>query len=167
MVDNYYDSIADGYDKLYKEEQINKLAIIKSQILIKKDSNILDIGCGSGISSNFDCNVIGIDPSKNLIEIAKKNDKMLNHKYLVESAENMISLKFSDKQFDFVLSISAIHHVKKLEKLIPELKRIGKKFIFSILNRISSKEKIINIINNNFKITKTINESKDIILFFE
>lgn len=167
MTDNYYDSIAPGYDNLYGEEQRKKLELIKNQIRISSNINILDIGCGSGISSNFDCNVIGIDPSKNLIKIAQSNDKNPNHLYFVGKCENLSEFNFSNKQFDIIISISAIHHVNDLELFIPELKRIGKKFIFSVLNRISNKENIINIISNNFNITKTIEEDKDIIIFFE
>ena len=76
----YYDSIAEGYDELYGEEQKKKMDIVKANIEIKPDTKILDIGCGSGISSDFDCICVGIDPSKKLIEKAIEYNKKRNEK---------------------------------------------------------------------------------------
>jgi len=138
MTDNYYNSIAKGYDELYGKEQTKKINLIKSKISTTKNTKILDIGCGSGISSEFNCNVVGIDPSSELIKIAKEKSKennFNNHLYNVAKCENIESFKFSDKEFNYIICISAIHHVKNLEKLIPELKRIGEKFIFTIKQR--------------------------------
>lgn len=166
-MEDYYDSIAKGYEELYSEEQRKKIEIIKLNINLNKDSFILDLGSGTGISSDFDCNVIGIEPSKELLKIACLKDKNIKHKYINDKAENLRNYKFKDKQFDYVISVSAIHHVKNLESLFPELKRIGKKFVFTLLNRMSSKEKIINEIDNYFNITKKIKSEKDLIIFFE
>lgn len=72
-----YDLIAGGYNELYGEEQLNKLSIIKKNIKISKKTKILDVGCGTGISSNFGCFIIGIDPSFRLLEysVLKKSRK--------------------------------------------------------------------------------------------
>ena len=72
----YYDSIAKGYNELHKEEQINKLDIIKKNIRISKRTRLLDVGCGTGLSSEFDCFVVSIDPSIKLLK-QNKNDKKL------------------------------------------------------------------------------------------
>ena len=46
-MDNYYDTIADSYDELYKKEQFEKIAIVKEHIEIKQKYKLLDVGCGN------------------------------------------------------------------------------------------------------------------------
>ena len=46
-----YNHIAKSYNELHKEEQIKKLDIIKKNIKII--SPLLDVGCGTGISTNY------------------------------------------------------------------------------------------------------------------
>ncbi len=67
MKDVYYNQISKSYKELYGEEQKKKMQII-SKYLPKhpKPKSILDIGCGSGISTPK--NQIGIDPSEDLIK---------------------------------------------------------------------------------------------------
>ncbi len=78
---------------------------------IKNGDNILDIGCGNGrllnLFENKDIDYTGIDSSKELIEIAKKNyGKQRNFIHA-----NALSLPFQDKTFDMVFSIAVLHHV--------------------------------------------------------
>lgn len=152
----YYDYIAKGYSGLYKEEQLNKLFIIKDNIKINKKTRILDIGCGNGISSDFDCFVVGIDPS---IGLLKQNAK----KKVRGIAE---ALPFKNSSFDYVISVTAIHNFKNIKMTIGEIKRVGKKgFIFSILRKSRKFGYIRNLIEKNFKIKKIIEEDNDTILF--
>ena len=46
-----YNKIAKSYNELHKEEQIKKLEIIKKNIKIIPP--LLDVGCGTGISTNY------------------------------------------------------------------------------------------------------------------
>jgi len=96
MEKSYYDSIAEGYNELHGDEQRKKMKIIKEKININPKTRILDVGCGTGISSDFNCHCIGIDPSKDLIEEAKKNDKNEKHEYIVGKAEDLNELGFND-----------------------------------------------------------------------
>ena len=153
----YYDNIAAGYNELYKEEQLNKLLIIKNNIDINKNTKILDLGCGTGISSGFDCFVVGIDPS---IELLKQNS---NNKKLSSNAE---LLPFKDNSFDCIVSVTAFHNFKNIKKAIDEAKRVGKeKFVFSILKKSRKFDYIKNLVERNFKIEKIIEEEKDMIWF--
>ena len=56
-MDNYYDAIAEGYDELHKAEQLQKLerAFIEGCKfdLFSNVKSILDVGCGTGISTDF------------------------------------------------------------------------------------------------------------------
>jgi len=141
MSDNYYNTIAESYENLYKKEQDTKLNLLKHLIPkyyhITPNSKILDAGCGSGFSSDFDCYVVGIDNSEQLISRAKQkynaNDKI---SFILSDLNK--KLAFKDKEFDITISLSAIHHATHLSRLLSELKRVTKSFIFiSFPNRIT------------------------------
>ncbi|MBS3114871.1 class I SAM-dependent methyltransferase [Candidatus Woesearchaeota archaeon] len=153
---DYYDFIAKGYDELHREEQSNKLLIIKNNIKINKKIRILDVGCGTGISSGFGCFVVGIDPS---IGLLKQN----NNKKILGVAEN---LPFKNYSFDYVVSITSIHNFKNIKKSINEIKRVGKEnFVFSVLKNSKRFDFIKNLIEKNFRIIKVVEEEKDSIFF--
>ena len=175
---NYYNKISKGYDELYKEEQLKKLSIIKNNIKIIKNNLLLDVGCGTGISSQFNCKVIGIDNSIELLKINKNKNKILSN------AEN---LPFKDNIFDIVVSITALHNFDNVEKSLKEIKRVGKnEFIFSVLKMsefsnenpehaqkplVFGKSKKFNeikkLIKKYFKINKIIEEEKDTIFLLK
>lgn len=155
---DYYNQISKGYNELHKEEQLNKLSIIKSNIKIAKDSRMLDVGCGTGISSDFDCFVIGIDSS---IKLLSQNRRLK----INSLAEN---LPFKDRIFDFVISVTSIHNFNDIGRSISEMKRVGKQnFVFSILKKSGKLNDIKKIIGKNFRIKKVIEEEKDVIFFCE
>jgi len=155
----YYDSISKGYSELHGEEQRKKIAIIKKYLKIKKSDKLLDVGCGTGLSSDFDCEVYGLEPSKKLLDQARLKNKVR------AKAED---IPFPDNFFDIVISITAIHNFEDIEKGIREMKRVGKqRFVFSLLKRSPKIDEIRKIIKGNFKITKEIEEDKDIILFLD
>lgn len=170
----YYDIIAAGYDELHESEQKNKLSIVKENLQTNKNNLLLDVGCGSGISSNFDCNVIGIDSSFELLKIAKqrfsnKSDKHNKHNkcFIQAKAENMPLKK---ETFDIIVSLTAIHNFDDIEKTLSEIKRTAKencKFVFSVLKKSSKLEKIQALIEKYFKIKNVLIEDKDLIVFCE
>jgi demethylmenaquinone methyltransferase/2-methoxy-6-polyprenyl-1,4-benzoquinol methylase len=153
----YYDQISKSYNELHGQEQLNKLRIIKENLDIRKDNLLLDVGCGTGISSQFDCNVISLDPSIQLLNFNKNKNKFLG------IAEK---LPFKDNTFDIVVSMTAIHNFKDIEKSLKEMKRVGKgEFVFSILKKSDKFNKIEKLIKKHFKINKLIEEEKDVIFF--
>jgi len=153
----FYNEAAEGYDELHGQEQLNKLSIIKDNLDIKKEDMLLDVGCGTGISSEFDCKVIGIDLSLPLLKLNKNKDKFAG------TAE---MLPFRDDIFDIVVSMTAIHNFKDIEKSLKEMKRVGKgEFVFSILKKSDKFNKIEKLIKKHFKINKLIEEEKDVIFF--
>ncbi|MBS3131687.1 class I SAM-dependent methyltransferase [Candidatus Woesearchaeota archaeon] len=153
----YYNSTSKGYNELHSEEQRKKVAIIKQNLKIKKSYKLLDVGCGTGLSSDFDCNVYGIDPSTELLKQSKIKNKILGR------AEKN---PFEGDFFDIVVSVTAIHNFDDAEKGLLEMKRVGKRdFAFSVLKKSKKFNEIKNAIKKNFKIKKTIEEEKDIIFF--
>ena len=156
----YYDEISKGYDELHGEEQRKKMSIIKSLVQVTHNDRLLDVGCGSGISSDFDCVVNGIDTSQNLVKVAC--DKGVDA--AVGEAEN---LPFDDDSFDFVISVTAIMNFSDIQKSVSEMARVCKKdgtCIISFLKNSSKKEEILKAVQSYFYILKEIEEEKDIIL---
>ena len=111
-----YNKIAKSYNELHKEEQIKKLEIIKKKIRIIPP--LLDVGCGTGISTNyFNVVSIGIDNSKEMIAQSKQGNLIHGE------AEN---LPFPDKSFNTVISVTAFHNFNDMEKALLEIKRVSK-----------------------------------------
>jgi len=92
---------------------------------VKKDSKILDLGCGLGLSSyllskNYE--VIGADYSRPFINYAKK--KFRNVKFKKEDARK---LSFKNQTFDTVAACGFIEHIKEVDKVLKEMLRVTKK----------------------------------------
>lgn len=102
-----------------------------------KGKSVLCIGCGAGeecehIKSTGAKKVVGIDISKSLIEIAKKNYPKLEFFVM-----DMEKLNLEDNSFDFVYSSLVMHYIKDWKRVLKEVKRVLKKggiFLFSTHN---------------------------------
>jgi len=153
----YYDSIAEGYDELHKEEQLNKIELIKQRISIKRNEKVLDVGCGH-YYGDWNGIVTGLDPSKKLLKKAKeKGIETINGK-----AENM---SFDNDSFDWVISLTAVQNFEDIEKGLNEMKRVGSKFVISFLKRSSKSTQIEKLVGEIFIVDDVLEEEKDIIYF--
>jgi 2-polyprenyl-3-methyl-5-hydroxy-6-metoxy-1,4-benzoquinol methylase len=115
-----FDKIAFLPDK-WDHNQQYQCYLIKS---ISKNCNyILDVGCGTGELTKkltlFGENIIGIDISENMLQEAKKRNYDEKINYINTSAENY--LKKTDKRFDIIISIAALHHMNE-EKILGLMK---------------------------------------------
>jgi len=168
MNDTYYDEIAEGYEELHRGEQEKKIAIVKKHLTVKETDLLLDVGCGTGITSNFPCDVVGLDPSAELLKrfsapLAK------SVKTVCAPAEKM---PFDDGHFDVVVSITALQNFEDAEhgaeQGLKEMVRVGKKnarYAISFLKKSVKKEKLTALIQKCFTVTKEIEEEKDYIFF--
>ena len=164
--ENYYDNITSGYEELHKEEQEKKLAIIKKALQgkIKKSSRLLDVGCGTGITSDFDCVVFGADPAMKLLQRSVSKPMKKPDFPVCAEAEH---LPFKDWIFDVVISVTALQNFHDVGKGLDEMKRVGKKdcvFALSFLKRSGKKWVILKEIKERFEIKDEVEEEKDIIL---
>ena len=158
---SYYDSISEGYDELYEEEQLKKCRIIAEHFNFK-NKKILDVGCGTGIAANFFHCKTGIDPSEKLVEIARK--KYPKIRFIVAKAEK---LPFRENEFEAVISLTAIQNFDDIEKGLGGIKRVGKEFVLTFMKKSEKRDFIEKTIKALFRIKKTIEEEKDIIYLCE
>lgn len=124
--------IVEGYDiwaPTYDEEH-NPLIALEESITLDligdvDNLGVLDVGCGTGryceLLAKRGARVVGIDPSKKMLECAKakitpdcKFDLRLGK---IEDAE------FPDNQFNFIVSALTVGHVLDLEPVIRKISR--------------------------------------------
>ncbi|MBS3175298.1 class I SAM-dependent methyltransferase [Candidatus Woesearchaeota archaeon] len=153
-----YDKIASSYNRLYKEEQLKKLKAIEKILNVRKEDYLLDIGSGTGISTNyFKCNCFGLDPSFKMLKFSK-DLKVCGY------AEN---LPFKENTFDIIIAVTSFHNFIDFRKAILEIKRVSKKnakIVITVMKKSSYLEQITDLIKENF-IFETIEEEKDIIFY--
>lgn len=89
---------------------------------LKNGMKILDIGCGVGGSAfllreKIDCDILGVDLSVNMIEIA--NDKLDEYKYdnIRFEVSDATTRDFPASSFDFIYSRDTILHIQDKPKL--------------------------------------------------
>ena len=151
---HYYNQISKGYRELHKEEQLDKIKIIEENIEIKPSDIMLDLGCGPYFG-DFNCKVVGIDSSIELLKQAKIPKVLGKAEYL----------PFKNKVFDIVVSITSIQNFDDIEKSLNEAKRVGKEsFVFTFLKKSDKANKIEKLIIKHFSVEKRVEEDKDIIL---
>jgi ubiquinone/menaquinone biosynthesis C-methylase UbiE len=157
----YYSQIAKGYEELHKEEQLSKLKSVIDRVQYAHDDFLLDVGCGTGLSSLlFSCQKIGIDPAMELLWQAK------NRMPVVQGIAE--SLPFQDNKFSMVICLTALHNFADPQRALLEMKRVGTgKFIISILKRAKAFEGLIKLVSQTFKVKEMLEDPKDIILFCE
>lgn len=161
----YYDEIAEGYNELHSEEQNKKLRLIKEKlgnmgIKTTRDTKLLDVGCGTGISTDFwDCDATGIDPSKELLN----QNKSQKSKLIQAVAEE---IPFADDSFDIIVSVTAIQNFDDIEKGLQEIKRAGRGcFVLSFLKKSDKADVIKGLIESIFDVKEAVEEEKDLIIF--
>lgn len=112
--------ISFGLHKLVKEQAIKALEI-------KPKSKVLDLCCGTGdlgaiIKKLYpDCDVVGADFSKAMLEIARKNNK--NITYWEVDARN---LPFEKNSFDYIVMGFGLRNIPEKNKALEEIYRVLK-----------------------------------------
>ena len=152
-----YKHIAKSYNELHKEEQLAKLNIIKKHLKIIPP--LLDVGCGTGISTDFfKVKSTGIDNCEEMIKQGKSN-------LIKADAEK---LPFKDKSFNTIISVTAFHNFKNMEKALKEIIRVSKNnnICITFLKKSKKLNQFKEILNNYFKY-KEIEQDKDIIFLIK
>jgi SAM-dependent methyltransferase len=134
----YYDKYAKDLVKRYESANVDKIQQLLLEVF-PNNSNLLEIGCGSGRDANFmfenNYKITAIDASKEMILEAKKIHPLLKNFLYVMTIPDELS--FKNNSFDGVYSIATLMHleekeiVKSIKKIYDILKDKGI-FLFSV-----------------------------------
>ena len=132
---DYWESLLKNIPEAYKKSLDKEEDYLVKNI--KKDSKVLEIGCGGGRSLKsllpIAKNLVGIDHDKTAVALAKGKFKDIPEiKILLQNAKN---LNFDDNSFDYVICmISFSNFGKDKFKILEEMKRVVKKDGFIIIS---------------------------------
>ena len=115
-----YQRTADVYDVRHSSPTTERVRTIERH-LVKKfaKGRALDVGCGTGYHLDLIENIIGLDPSREMLEKAKFKGKKL----VIGKGEK---LPFPDSNFDTVLCLFSVLNVCDAEKTAKEIQRVLK-----------------------------------------
>ena len=130
----FHDFEAVHYDKMHTDmwgslqEQINLLVddLFKYQDISSNKINLLDIGCGTGFSTQILLNsklgkhidqIILLDTSPNMLKFAEEKAKTWSKKYKIVNGY----LSVLDEKFDVIIISSVLHHIPDLEVFLKQV----------------------------------------------
>ena len=118
-----YKHLLDAHDENYLRHYVD--FVIR---FTPKDSKILDLGCGNGISSrllhqaNFD--VVGTDISPLFLQDARNWESLHDGPKLRYQVCDVLELPFEDESFDVICSNELIEHLPDVETALKEMVRV-------------------------------------------
>ena len=161
---NYYDHIAEGYEELHREEQLAKMELIRNWCAthrpIHPSDLLLDVACGTGLTSDFPCTVMGIDPAMQLL----KRGALPKVKVRSEAEH----LPFANGSFDIISSVTALQNFHDPVLALREMQRVGKAeclFILSFLKKAKRAEEFDRLLRHQFAVRDYLVEDKDFFYF--
>ena len=124
LMDQYFDSRVDVYDEIHQQTGISwgiQIRDIVSKYISSQKCKILDLGCGTGLEleeilkKSPDSEIVCIDLSKEMLKKLEIKYKNYNVKTI---NENFFNVDFGNNEYDYVISVMALHHFFEKEKLI-------------------------------------------------
>jgi len=132
--ERYAKAAADYDERAFNDKYraYKKMALLALEHIKNKNSKILDLGCGTGLSSveffKNDFNVVGIDISK---EMLKKAEKYPFEKLICQDLEK--PLKVKDNEFEVIMLVGVMEFIRNPLSLFKQInKKLKAKGIFLI-----------------------------------
>lgn len=130
---NSWDQESHDYNRIVGEKghyYHQKVVIPKSLGLLKMtpESQLLDVGCGQGVlgrTIHRDIAYVGIDASRDLVNLAKRMDQNLKHKYIHANASRPLPLE--KESFTHAACLLALQNMEEPKKAIFEISKLLKK----------------------------------------
>lgn len=173
--DNFFKEYDDmrNNQKGYNANDVIEIPTFRSMLPSLNYKKILDLGCGYGENCKYFIEngakeVLGIDISENMIEIANEKNSCDKIEYKVMSMEEISSIS---NKYDMIVSSLAIHYVEDFDKLCFDVYNLLEKdgyFIFSqenpvgtgtILGEECSKENKLTIGNKKYYLLSNYNDN--------
>ncbi|WP_074409440.1 MULTISPECIES: class I SAM-dependent methyltransferase [Aquimarina] len=135
--EKFWDKSATGYDKEeMKDKEVRIKILRKIKGYLKKEDNVLDYGCATGIlaneiASNVD-KVYGIDISSEMIRIAQNKANELHIQNVDYLHTTIFDKNYKSGDFDMILAVYVLHLLEDLPKVLEriyELLKPGGMFI--------------------------------------
>ena len=177
-MEEYYKAYEKRYSQVYKTDSIWESNIPTKEVIdvikkynIKKDSKILDLGCGEGRDARYlldnGYDVMAFDYSRSAIN---KCNELSNNKYINNFKQFDLIVDGCEEMYDFIYSIAVIHmfvldiHRKKFYDFIyKHLKNDGKCLIIVMGDGKSEySTDISNAFDNSYRVN--INNNKKIMV---
>jgi len=114
-----YDRVAGIYDQRHENPFTAWLRVHEDPIVRKLGGRTIDIGCGTGHHLALLDDVIGIDPSKEMLDVAKKTGRNV----VLGKAEK---LPFPEASFDNTLCLFCVLNICDYRKAASEMSRVLK-----------------------------------------
>ena len=144
----YFDSYAHKWDQICHTDTEDKLKKLIRSLRLKKGSQVLDLGCGTGVlfphilkSIGDKGRLFGLDFSPKMLMEAKRKSQNKNIILICAPAEK---LPFIPESFDYVIAFASFPHFENKAKALKEISRVlkkgGKLFIAHLLGRKELKE---------------------------
>lgn len=110
-------------DTKINANELIEIPIMKEMLPELKNKDVLDLGCGAGEMSKYFANqgaksVFGVDISKNMLELASKNNPFDNVSFKCLAMEQISTI---NKKFDIVFSSLAFHYIEDFDKLMKDI----------------------------------------------
>ncbi|NJE09033.1 class I SAM-dependent methyltransferase [Thermococcus sp. M39] len=115
-----------------------------------KEGRLLDVGTGPGIipieiaKTNPNLEVWGIDISKTMIKLAKKNAEKAGVNNVRFEVMSVYNLEFPNEHFNFIISVGALHHFSNPLRAFNEMYRVlksgGEAWIYDFITDVSKQE---------------------------
>lgn len=121
---NRFDEAAKHWDTKPSSLNIAKACVdnINKIIELKKDSKILDYGCGTGLVafalSNETNEVVGMDNSKGMVEEFNKKVSQLNFSNIKSIKHNINEENLPINEFDLITISMTLHHIEDTKMFI-------------------------------------------------
>ena len=118
IFDESFNKFAKNYGEVRPNYPIQLYRDIQKFCNISSQTNLLEIGTGSGIATEeiakLNPKIITVEPGKNLLEVAMKNlSQYDNIQFICDTFENC---DFKEGQFDIILSATSFHWLNKESK---------------------------------------------------
>ncbi|MBW4582636.1 MAG: methyltransferase domain-containing protein [Tildeniella nuda ZEHNDER 1965/U140] len=125
-----YNQMAALYDRVWSRYVAKTLAFLKDWAQLSPTSTVLDVACGTGtferlvLREHPTQSIVGIDLSEKMLDIAQQKCRAFPNVSFQKAS--VAALPFADRNFDVIVSASALHYFDDPIAALIEMKRVLK-----------------------------------------